>query len=71
VLLLGGLKQLSNCGPGVCVSASLGSYVARSVQQVASDVRAEVIVGCGHWIAEEQPQALVSLLLDFLPSKAV
>lgn len=36
-----------------------------SLAQVASDVRGEVVAESGHCIAEEQPDRLAALLLDF------
>lgn len=45
---------------------SIGAAVRLCMEQVANDVRGGVIERCGHWIAEEQPQALRDALLAFL-----
>jgi pimeloyl-ACP methyl ester carboxylesterase len=37
-------------------------------RQIATDVRAVNIENSGHWVAEEQPEAVSDALLDFLPS---
>ena len=39
--------------------------VRKSLEQVANDVRGGVLAGCAHWIAEEQPQALLEELFSF------
>lgn len=44
---------------------SFGKGVVRSLEQVANDVRGGVIDGAAHWIAEEQPEALLRELLAF------
>lgn len=45
---------------------SLGAAVKLCMLQVAGDVRGGVMERCGHWIAEEQPQALLEELTAFL-----
>lgn len=45
---------------------SIGAAVKLCMQQVAGDVRGGVMEHCGHWIAEEQPQALLDELTAFL-----
>lgn len=40
-------------------------YVYQGFQQLAENVRGEVVKRAGHWIADEQPQELSRLLLDF------
>ncbi len=45
---------------------SIGAAVKLCMQQVASDVRGGALERCGHWIAEEQPQALLDELTAFL-----
>ncbi len=37
----------------------------QSMQQLAENVRGEVIERCGHWIPEERPEYLTERLLDF------
>ena len=42
-----------------------GMEVVESLRRVASDVRGGVIENCGHWMPEEQPEALLRQLLGF------
>jgi pimeloyl-ACP methyl ester carboxylesterase len=42
-----------------------GATVAENLRHGASDVRQEVLAGCGHYVSEEQPAELASLLLSF------
>jgi pimeloyl-ACP methyl ester carboxylesterase len=44
---------------------SFAGGVRKSLEQVANDVRGGVLAGCAHWIAEEQPQALLEELFSF------
>ena len=46
--------------------ASLGDQVAEQVRRYASSVSGEVVEDSGHWLFEEQPAELASLLLRFL-----
>jgi pimeloyl-ACP methyl ester carboxylesterase len=39
--------------------------VVESLRRMAVDVRGGVIADCGHWMPEEQPEALLRHLLDF------
>lgn len=43
-----------------------GARVGAVMEQVADDVRPAVLDGAGHWLADEQPDALAELLVDFL-----
>lgn len=43
-----------------------GELTIRSMNQLAENVRGEVIEHCGHWIPEEQPELLLNRLLGFL-----
>ena len=43
-----------------------GTEVLESLQRLGTDVRGGVINNCGHWMAEEQPEVLLSHLLLFL-----
>lgn len=43
-----------------------GTEVLQSLLRLGSNVRGGVIDNCGHWMAEEQPQALLAHLLPFL-----
>ncbi len=45
---------------------SIGAAVKLCMQQVARDVRGGVMARAGHWLAEEQPQALLDALTAFL-----
>ncbi|MCG2633497.1 MAG: alpha/beta hydrolase [Gammaproteobacteria bacterium] len=46
--------------------SSLGPYVQSCMEQLADHVKGAVIPECGHWIAEEQPKALLQHLDEFL-----
>ena len=43
-----------------------GLEVLESLQRLGNNVRGGVIDNCGHWMAEEQPEALLGHLLPFL-----
>lgn len=43
-----------------------GPRVAAAMQHVADDVRPAVVDGAGHWLADEQPDALTDLIAGFL-----
>jgi pimeloyl-ACP methyl ester carboxylesterase len=45
---------------------SFGLGMAEDVRFVASNVTAGVVPGSGHWIMEENPQATIGLVLEFL-----
>ena len=55
VLALGGGKAFGR-----------GAETLESLKRVALDVRGGVIEDCGHWMAEEQPEAVTRAVLDFL-----
>jgi pimeloyl-ACP methyl ester carboxylesterase len=42
-----------------------GAAVAENLRHGASDVRQEVLAGCGHYVSEERPAELASVLLSF------
>ena len=44
----------------------LGKFEADQLKDYATNVRGEVLPGCGHWLPEECPAALNSLVVDFL-----
>lgn len=46
----------------------LGTSAYQIMQTLAADVQGEVIPDCGHWIAEEQPEILLTKLKTFLGS---
>ena len=48
---------------------SMGSYVGDQMQNYATDVRAETMPGCGHWLPEECTTELNALLVSFLAAK--
>lgn len=54
VLALGGGKAFGR-----------GAETLESLKRVALDVRGGVIEDCGHWMAEEQPEAVTRAMLDF------
>lgn len=45
---------------------SFGTTMATVMRAAATDVREGVIPGSGHWIMEENPQATIALVRDFL-----
>lgn len=45
--------------------ASLGDIPLRLMREVADDVRGGTVPRCGHWLAEERPDELVSRLMAF------
>ncbi|TIW03169.1 MAG: alpha/beta hydrolase, partial [Mesorhizobium sp.] len=45
---------------------SFGAAQADDLRFVASNVAAGIVPGSGHWIMEENPDATVKLILDFL-----
>jgi pimeloyl-ACP methyl ester carboxylesterase len=44
---------------------AFGAAIAENLRHGASDVRQEVIAGCGHYVSEERPAELADLLLSF------
>ncbi len=44
---------------------SFAGGVQKSLEKVATDVRGGVIAGSAHWVAEEQPEALLEQLFAF------
>ncbi len=47
-------------------AASYGDHVAQAMEAVADDVQGVVILGAGHWVAEQAPEELLAALSDFL-----
>jgi pimeloyl-ACP methyl ester carboxylesterase len=45
---------------------SFGLTMAEDARAVATDVKGVVIPGSGHWLMEEQPEATVAAITDFL-----
>ena len=54
--------------PVLAVGGARGAagHVQESMEQVATDVRGVVLPGAGHWLTDEQPDAVADLLLEFL-----
>jgi pimeloyl-ACP methyl ester carboxylesterase len=50
---------------GVGGERLFGAAVAGNLRHGASDVRQEVLADCGHYVSEERPAELASLLLSF------
>ncbi len=46
-----------------------GGDVEASLKRVATDVRGVVLPACGHFVPEEQPEAVARLLLEFFQEK--
>jgi pimeloyl-ACP methyl ester carboxylesterase len=51
---------------GIGGEIAAGVYGEMALKALANDVQGAVIAKAGHWIAEEQPEALNTCLLDFL-----
>lgn len=45
---------------------SLGASIGQQWKEYASHVDAKVLLGSGHWVTEEQPRELTSMLANFL-----
>jgi len=45
----------------------IGGSIDDHLRYVATDVRGVNIENCGHWVAEEQPEAVIDARLAFLP----
>jgi pimeloyl-ACP methyl ester carboxylesterase len=45
---------------------SFGAAMADDLRFVASDVTSGIVPGSGHWIMEENPQATIKLVVEFL-----
>ena len=43
-----------------------GTFFIVQVLMVASDVRGQAVLGSGHWLMEEAPQAVISAIVDFI-----
>lgn len=58
--------------PVLALGGAMGfrNGVLRACRKLANDVRGGVIEGCGHWIAEEQPEELTRVLLAFFEEAA-
>ncbi|MGF6772781.1 pimeloyl-ACP methyl ester carboxylesterase [Paraburkholderia sp. GAS199] len=52
---------------GIGGAGSMGPLVGEELRHVADHVQSVEIEGAGHWVAEEQPQAVTDTLLEFLP----
>ncbi len=50
---------------------SFAGGVKKSLEAVANDVRGGVLAGCAHWVAEEQPEALLEELFAFFGEEAL
>ncbi|SEF07027.1 Pimeloyl-ACP methyl ester carboxylesterase [Rhizobiales bacterium GAS188] len=46
--------------------ATFGPLIGAVIRCVADNVEDAIIPDCGHWITEEQPQAMTDLVVDFL-----
>ena len=53
---------------GIGGAGSLGPIVGEELRHVALDVQSVQIDSAGHWVAEEQPEAVSEALLKFLPA---
>jgi pimeloyl-ACP methyl ester carboxylesterase len=55
---------------GIGAEKSFGKAQADDLRFVASNVTGEVLPNSGHWIMEEQPQAVTKMITDFLAMPA-
>ena len=60
-------RKLSMPVLGIGGTGSFGPIIGGHLRHVATNVRAVEITDSGHWVAEEQPDAVASALLEFLP----
>ena len=60
-------RKLSMPVLGIGGTGSFGPIIGEHLRHVATNVRAVEITDSGHWVAEEQPDAVASALLEFLP----
>ena len=51
-------------------TASFGANLEGEIRPLAADMRAVMIDQCGHYLAEEQPERLTQILLEFLGEPA-
>ena len=47
-------------------AASYGEHVGEAMGALADDVRGVVIPDAGHWVAEQNPEAMLTALTTFL-----
>jgi len=55
---------------GVGGRHNIGPGVGKSLEALAGSVRTEVVEDAGHWLADENPDALAAVLLDFFADAA-
>ena len=46
-----------------------GNFLIEQTKLVASNVQGQVVMGSGHWLMEEAPQAVIPSIIDFLDAK--
>jgi pimeloyl-ACP methyl ester carboxylesterase len=49
---------------------SVGAVLEEAIKPLAEDVRGVVFERCGHYLAEEQPEAVSAELLPFFDEKS-
>ena len=47
-------------------AASYGDHVAHAMESLADDVQGVVVLGAGHWVAEQAPDEVLNALIAFL-----
>lgn len=47
-------------------AASYGDHVAHALEAVASDVKGVIVLGAGHWVAEQAPDELLNAVAELL-----
>src|SRR5256712_13806817 len=43
-----------------------GTFLIEQAKLIASDVRAQVVTGAGHWLMEEAPDTVIPAIIDFV-----
>lgn len=51
---------------GIGGETAAGTYIETGLSPLAASLQTAVIPSCGHWVAEEQPQALAEAILNLL-----
>ncbi|MER8482072.1 alpha/beta hydrolase [Mesorhizobium sp. M1322] len=63
------LRASSPCRLAIGGEKSFGSMMATIMRFAASDVTEGMVPNSGHWIMEENPEATIAIVRDFLASK--
>jgi len=58
-------NKLSMPALGIGGRNNVGEFVGRAMSPIAEDVKCAVVEGAGHWVSDENPEALSRILMDF------